>query len=142
MASSNPRQYRDRAAEIASANWLASAQFAARRCGDGVFVDMGSTTTDIVALRGDRVQAQGMSDAERLASNELVYTGIVRTPVMAVVQRVPFNGAMQRIAAEHFATMADVHRLRGHLDEAHDMAETADGAGKSPVDSARRRRAW
>ena len=126
------------AGEIASANWLASAQFVARHCANGVFVDMGSTTTDIVVLRDGRAQPQGMSDAERLTSGELVYTGLVRTPVMAVVRRVPFNGDMQRIAAEHFATMADVHRLIGNLPEFHDMAETADGCGKSVEDSARR----
>lgn len=133
-----PAHASEHAAEIASANWLASAQFAARHCKNGVFVDMGSTTTDIVALRDGRAIAQGVSDAARLASDELVYTGVVRTPVMAVVQRVPFNGAMQRVAAEHFATMADVHRLRGYLNEAHDMTETADGAGKTSTDSARR----
>jgi probable H4MPT-linked C1 transfer pathway protein len=57
---------------------------------------------------------------------------------MAVVQRVPFNGQMQRIAAEHFATMADVYRLTGKLDAAHDMSDSADGKGKSPQESARR----
>jgi (4-(4-[2-(gamma-L-glutamylamino)ethyl]phenoxymethyl)furan-2-yl)methanamine synthase len=133
-----PGQVEAHADWIASANWLASAEFAARRCGQGVFVDMGTTTTDIVAMRDGRAQPQGMSDAERLASEELVYTGVVRTPVMAVAQRVPFNGRMQRLAAEHFATMADVHRLTGRLEESYDMAETADGAGKSRVDSARR----
>src|ERR1019366_4686400 len=42
------------------------------------------------------------------------------------------------VAAEYFATMGDVYRLTGELAEAHDMADTADGAGKTPEDSARR----
>lgn len=133
-----PAQVAAHAGEIASANWLASAQFAARKRGSGVFVDMGSTTTDIVLLHAGNAQAQGSTDAERLATEELVYTGVVRTPVMAVARRVPFKGQWQRLAAEHFATMADVLRLTGQLDPEHDMAETADGAGKTPQESARR----
>ena len=101
-------------------------------------MDMGSTTTDIVLLHDGSARPLGFSDAERLTTEELVYTGVIRTPVMAVTHRVPFGGQWQRLTAEHFATMADVHRLTGNLDTAHDMAETADGAGKSPQESARR----
>jgi probable H4MPT-linked C1 transfer pathway protein len=125
-------------AQIASANWLASARFVGRKCGQALLVDMGSTTTDIVPVRDGRPQPQGVTDAARLSTEELVYSGLIRTPVMAVVQRVPFNGHMQRIAAEHFATMADVYRLLGKLSAIHDMSDTADGAGKSIEDSARR----
>ncbi len=125
-------------ADIASANWLASAQFAAGQIGDGIFIDMGSTTTDILPLQAGRARPHALTDAGRLASDEMVYTGAIRTPLMAVAPRAPFNGQWQRLAAEHFATMADVYRLTGQLDAAHDMAETADGAGKTLQDSARR----
>jgi probable H4MPT-linked C1 transfer pathway protein len=133
-----PEEVSRHTTEIASANWLASAQFAAGQVGNGVLVDMGSSTTDIVLLQGGCAQPQAFTDAGRLASEELIYTGAVRTPIMAVAQRAPFHGQWQRLAAEHFATMADVHRLTGKLDAAHDMADTADGAGKSAEESARR----
>ena len=42
------------------------------------------------------------------------------------------------LMAEHFATMADVYRLTGDLNELHDQSETADGAAKTPEASARR----
>src|SRR5580700_9990541 len=45
----------DHIADIASANWHASARFAARELGNGLFVDMGSTTTDLVALADGKV---------------------------------------------------------------------------------------
>jgi len=133
-----PDEVEANTAHIASANWLASAQFVASKQANGVFVDVGSTTTDIVLLQDGQAKPQGLSDAERLSSDTLIYTGVVRTPVMAVVQRVPFNGQMQRVAAEHFATMADVYRLIGKLDAKYDLADTADGQGKSQHDSARR----
>lgn len=133
-----PSQAAQHADAIASANWLASARYAALRCREGLFIDIGSTTTDIIPLAAGEAQALGFSDAERLATEELLYTGAVRTPVMAIARRAPFAGQWQRLAAEHFATMADAHRLTGNLNIAHDMAETADSAGKSPQDSARR----
>ena len=133
-----PSQAAQHADAIASANWLASARYAALRCGEGLFIDIGSTTTDIIPLAAGEEQALGFSDAERLTMEELVYTGVVRTPVMAIARRAPFAGQWQRLAAEHFATMADAHRLLGNLNIAHDMAETADSAGKSPEESARR----
>ncbi|MFM9912784.1 MAG: hydantoinase/oxoprolinase family protein [Methylophilaceae bacterium] len=133
-----PQEVEANTHKIASANWLASAQFVADKCKDGVFVDVGSTTTDVVELKNGQPKPQGFSDAERLTSDTLIYTGVVRTPVMAVVQRLPFNGQMQRVAAEHFATMADVYRLTGKLAAKYDLAETADGQGKSQLESARR----
>src|SRR5215510_4583983 len=123
---------------VASANWHASASFVATRRAQAVLIDIGSTTTDIVPIRGGRVDAAGYTDDERLVSEELVYTGATRTPVMAVAESVPFGGQRQRLMAEHFATMADVHRLTGELPADADQLPTADGRGKSPEDSARR----
>lgn len=128
------REYPD----IASANWLAGAQLAAQRLGDGLYIDIGSTTTDILALRRGEARVLGYTDYQRLISQELVYTGIVRTAVMAVVQTVSDGDRQVGVMAEYFATMADVYRLTGELNEAHDQADTADGAEKTPVASARR----
>lgn len=123
---------------IASANWYASAAYAASKISAGLFIDIGSTTTDILLLENSAVQAVGMTDFQRLDSEELVYTGIVRTPVMAVARHALFNGRRIGLMAEYFATMADVYRLTGELDEAHDQTPSADGAAKTVADSARR----
>jgi probable H4MPT-linked C1 transfer pathway protein len=123
---------------IASANWLASAELAAKQCRDALFVDVGSTTSDILLIENHEVLAMGLSDYQRLVSGELLYTGIVRTAVMAIAQQAEFNGQTMGLMAEYFATMADVYRLTGDLNEAHDQAETADGAEKTPQASARR----
>ncbi len=123
---------------IASANWLASASFAAQKVGNGLFVDIGSTTTDILLLNDGKVRAEGYTDYQRLVSRELIYTGIVRTAVMAVAQTAQDQGQEIGIMAEYFATMADVYRVTGELNELHDQAETADGAEKTITASARR----
>jgi probable H4MPT-linked C1 transfer pathway protein len=130
----NQRHY----AAIASANWLASASYAARKAGSGLFVDIGSTTTDILLLERGRVAAEGYSDYDRLASGELLYTGIVRTAVMALAESIEDQGREVGLMAEYFATAADVYRLTGELDEAYDQADTADGGEKTILASARR----
>ena len=126
------------AAEIASMNWLAAAEYAAGRVADAVLVDLGSTTADLTLLRAGRVRPAGRSDAERLASRTLVYTGVARTSLMSLARRVRVRGAWRNAMAEHFATTADVYNLLGLLPEALRPFETADGAGCSVPESARR----
>lgn len=123
---------------IASANWLASASVVANQLRDGLFIDIGSTTTDILLIAEHQLEVLGLTDYERMRSDELVYTGIVRTAVMAVAQTAFFQGQEMGLMAEYFATMADVYRLTGELNEQHDQTETADGAEKSVEASAKR----
>jgi probable H4MPT-linked C1 transfer pathway protein len=116
---------------IASANWLATARHAALAWpGRGVLVDIGSTTTDLVAFRDGRVLTSARSDAHRLATGELVYQGVVRTPLCALAPRVPWRGRPLNVMNEFFATVADVYRLTGELDPAHDQHPSADNAAK------------
>ena len=126
------------ASNIASANWLASATYLAHEFNQGLFVDFGSTTTDFVVLSKGKPQVRGFTDASRLQYDELLYTGLIRTPLMAIAQRIDFAGESCGVAAEYFATTADVYRLLGYLDEHDDMSDTADGADKSLEATARR----
>jgi probable H4MPT-linked C1 transfer pathway protein len=124
--------------DIASANWHASAALVARRCQHALFIDMGSTTTDIVAVAGGKVAARGYTDAERLAAGELVYTGLVRGFVMATANRAPFGGAWTALVNENFANMGDVHRILGSLPDGADQMGTADGREKTVAASCAR----
>jgi len=124
--------------EIASANWHASAALVGATRRDALFADMGSTTTDLVPVTDDAVAARGYTDVERLAAGELVYTGLVRTSVMAVAAQAPFAGRMTPLINENFATMADVHRVLGTLPQDVDQMATADGRPKT-VEASRAR---
>ncbi|HET8747316.1 MAG TPA: hydantoinase/oxoprolinase family protein [Ramlibacter sp.] len=115
---------------IASANWCATARVLAARVDDAMLVDIGSTTTDLIPIRAGRVAAHGATDAERLLTGELVYQGVVRTPLCALGPRVACDGRSINVMNEFFATTADVYRLTGELAPAHDQAATADGRGK------------
>lgn len=133
-----PRAAKHHAIEVASANWHATASLVARRHADGLLVDVGTTTTDLIPIEAGKVAARGATDAERLTEGELLYTGVVRTPVMAVAHSAPFKGRVQKIAAERFATMADVWQLTGDLPDDADPYPTADHRGKSPAENAAR----
>jgi (4-(4-[2-(gamma-L-glutamylamino)ethyl]phenoxymethyl)furan-2-yl)methanamine synthase len=137
---------------IASANWLATASCCAQALapprapgaaqtlaktsapmppqGEGVLIDIGSTTTDLVAFRHGQVLTAQRSDVQRLASAELVYQGVVRTPLCALAQRVPWRDVQHNVMNEFFATTADVYRLTGELAAEHDQHPSADGANK------------
>ncbi|MCB5184487.1 S-layer protein [Methylobacillus gramineus] len=123
---------------IASANWLASAAFVASKLKQGLFIDIGSTTADFVLLHDGIPANLGISDADRMQREELIYTGVIRSSLMALASSITFAGEWQNVAAEHFATTADVYRLTGDLDPMEDMAATADGAGKSIEETNRR----
>ncbi len=123
---------------IASANWHASAALAARHYPDALFVDMGSTTTDIIPIRAGRIAARGYSDGERMAYGELVYAGVVRSFLMAGLRLVPFAGRWVTLMNEWFANASDVYRILGELPDGADQMATADGQPKT-VEASRAR---
>src|SRR5205085_9641245 len=121
--------------EVASANWHASARLVGRHIPEALLVDIGSTTADLIPIAAGEPAALGYTDAERLETGELVYTGAVRTPVMALAERVPFRGRLVALMAESFATTADVYRLLDALPPDADQQEAADGRGKSTAET-------
>src|SRR5207248_1124900 len=88
---------------------------------------VGSTTTDLIPLRGGRPVPVGRTDTERLQTGELVYVGVRRTPLCAVADALPVHGRSTALAAEIFATTRDVFLTLGDLSEDPDDRETADG---------------
>jgi probable H4MPT-linked C1 transfer pathway protein len=117
----------------AASNWHALARFACRFVsgGAGLLIDVGSTTTDIIPLAGREVAAQGRTDFERLSRGELVYSGVGRTPVCAVVRSLPVGGGDCPVAGELFATTADAYVVLGQVPADPDAGWTADGRGLS-----------
>jgi probable H4MPT-linked C1 transfer pathway protein len=115
----------------AASNWHALARFAGRFVSGrtGLLIDIGSTTCDIIPLHDGQVVAQGRTDPERLISGELVYTGVERSPVCAVIDRVwwPSQKTSCPLAQEMFATTWDVYLLLGDLPEEPTSTHTADG---------------
>jgi probable H4MPT-linked C1 transfer pathway protein len=116
---------------VASANFLATSAIVSRLRPRSLLIDMGSTTTDIIVC--DR--PLGLTDAERLQTGELVYTGLTRTAVPSIATRAPLAGQWQGLARDAFASMADVRRILGTLPDDVDQHATTDGRGKTQKES-------
>ena len=115
----------------AATNWLASALFIAADHPDCILMDIGSTTTDIIPIRGGKVISRGRNDTQRLAAGELVYTGVLRTNPNTIVNQAPVAGRPCRVAAEYFTCMADVYLVLGQIAPGGYTCPTADGQAKS-----------
>jgi (4-(4-[2-(gamma-L-glutamylamino)ethyl]phenoxymethyl)furan-2-yl)methanamine synthase len=113
----------------AAANWHALARFAGRFADTGVsiLIDIGSTTTDIIPLVDGRPRTQGVTDTERLLAHELVYTGVERSPLCAVVKHLPYRRQLCPVAQELFATTWDAYLMLSELPEEPENRNTADG---------------
>lgn len=124
----------------AAANWHALATWAARAAPQGaaLVIDMGSTTTDIIPTFHGLPMPSGRTDLERLRSHELLYFGISRTPICALVSELPVHGSMIPVAAEFFATTQDALLLTGKLPEDASDTGTADGR-PATIEHAQRR---
>jgi len=122
-----PAQARREPLAVAAANWAATAHVVGRICADCLLVDVGSTTTDVIPIRGGAPVARGRTDVERLREGELVYTGALRTPVEAIAPSVPVGGRPTGVSAEGFALAGDVHVWRGELAPADYSVPTPDG---------------
>jgi len=121
----------ERPLEVAAANWMATARLAARAGRNTLLIDVGSTTTDIVPIRGGEPRPSGRTDTERLLSGELVYTGVLRTPPCSLTAVVPLRGEWCRVTPEHFTNMGDVYRILGDVTEGDYSVPTPDGRGRS-----------
>lgn len=117
---------------VAAANWHALATWVGQHHASAsspvsLLIDIGTTTTDIIAVVNGMPASVGLTDVTRLQSGELCYSGIKRTPLCAVAHSVPFRDGYCTLAAELFATTLDVHLLLGHLPEDATDLETANG---------------
>ncbi len=122
---------------FSAANWMASARFLGRVYHDVLFIDIGSTTTDIIPIVAG-VPKAGMTDFERLARGELIYSGTLRTNIAVLLQRVNIRGLNVRTASELFAVTGDAHLLLGHITPEDYTCDTPDGGDKDRIGAARR----
>jgi hypothetical protein len=122
--------------ELAAANWSASASLVSKDLGDCLFVDMGSTTTDLIPIKGKPLA--GTTDFQRLVRGELIYMGMLRTSVGALLREAEVDGNVAPLSPEFFAITADAYLASGDIDAEKYTCDTPDGSGKERISSLRR----
>jgi probable H4MPT-linked C1 transfer pathway protein len=138
---------------VASSNWHALASWLCHspltaNINLRLVVDIGSTTVDVIPVNEFGVVTNARTDSDRLRLQQLVYTGISRTPVAAILSQLEINGIHYPLVAERFATSDDAYVALGLVaatdhravvgNQLHADADTADGRPRS-VDHARAR---
>ncbi len=111
----------------AASNWHALASWIGQHIPDCIVIDIGSTTTDIIPVQDGRPLASGSTDWQRMQQHELLYTGVIRSPLAAVAPVVEFDQRPIHLAHENFATMMDVYLVLERISEDQPGRPTADG---------------
>lgn len=122
--------------ELAASNWSASSALVARDIGDCLFVDMGSTTTDIIPIRDCPLASK--TDYLRLVNGELVYTGMLRTSIGSLLRSAELNGHIVQLSPEFFAITADAYLVTDQITPEQYSCDTPDGFGKDRASALRR----
>jgi (4-(4-[2-(gamma-L-glutamylamino)ethyl]phenoxymethyl)furan-2-yl)methanamine synthase len=131
-------KFHDRAVpQLAAANWLASADYLRICHPDAVLLDIGSTTADIIPLN-HFIGLLGMTDTKRLQAGYLVYTGMLRTNIAALIRSIDLAGVPTPVSTEYFAASADAHLVLGHITPELYTCDTPDRKEKSREASLRR----
>ena len=124
---------------ISSMNWLATSRFMEKKISDGLVVDFGSTTTDLTLIKNYRCKNQYTNDFSRINNAELIYTGLTRTPIMALAEIVNINKKLKvNIIPELFSNTSDLYRVLGILPINVDLYESLDGRNKSKINCFKR----
>ncbi|MDU9376925.1 hypothetical protein McpSp1_15620 [Methanocorpusculaceae archaeon Sp1] len=112
--------------ELAAANWLASVDYLREKYPNGMMLDIGSTTADIVPF-AKFSDLLGMTDTIRLQRGYLVYTGMLRTPVATLADSAVINGIPTPFSTEYFACSGDAHYVLGNISDEEYSSATPDG---------------
>lgn len=142
-----PAEAREHAWRVAASNWhalatwvsccdleLKSAIAGAKQVAganslvqNGLVLDIGSTTVDIIPVRNGCVATAAETDRQRLQLGQLVYTGVGRTAVASILSEVELGGVRCPLVSEKFATSDDVYLVLGLNQEDPLDCDTADG---------------
>ncbi len=121
--------------KLAAANFVASIYYLEKKFDEGILLDMGSTTTDIVPFKRGK-ELYFKTDLERILNGQLVYIGFLRTPLNTIKNTIRFRNRDIRLAGEYFAITADLFRILGY--KLRYTCETPDRKGKDRKSCLRR----
>ena len=128
--------------DVAASNWHALAtwigMFADHRV--DLVLDIGSTTVDIIPMQPDangqsRPATNARTDRNRLELGQLVYSGLERTPIAAIVREVSVDGRRIPVMAERFATSDDCYVALNLTPESSDDCDSADNRPRTKANA-------
>ncbi len=104
--------------DVAASNWYALATWICTHLNASIdlVLDIGSTTVDIIPIKPSGtgsacVATAARTDRDRLHLGQLIYTGMQRTPVAAILNTLMTPRGNCPVMAERFATSDDAYML-------------------------------
>ena len=97
-------------------NWHSIGRYLEKKIKSCVAIDFGSTSTDILCIKNHKLLNKFYDDYSRLNNNELIYTGLTRTPLFGVSNSIKINKTNMNIIPEYFSDMSDIYRILKKLD--------------------------
>jgi (4-(4-[2-(gamma-L-glutamylamino)ethyl]phenoxymethyl)furan-2-yl)methanamine synthase len=124
-----PAQCTEQWSSVTASNWHAIASIAAASDPQqaNILLDIGSTTVDIIPLNAGVSVPNNLTDVDRLQSHQLLYWGIQRTPICALIDTAELDDRQIPIARELFATTQDIFLMTGDIGEDIACHDTTDG---------------
>ena len=116
---------------IISMNWHAVARYFMRYYKNLIIIDFGSTTTDFICIKDGIISNVGVDDLSRLSEGELIYTGVVRTPLFGIQNKINYKNKVYHIIPELFSSTSDIYRVNNFINKNFDVDDEADHQGKS-----------
>ena len=116
---------------LMSMNWHSIGKLCENKIKDSIIIDFGSTTTDFLCIKNFKLRNEGYTDFERINNSELIYKGLIRTPLFGIKNKIKFKKKYFNIIPEVFSDMADVYRVKKLLKKSIDIDCTADSSSKS-----------
>ena len=117
--------------QLISFNWHSIGKFLENEIESCIAIDFGSTTTDFICIKNNKIVNKFTDDYSRLNNSELLYTGFTRTPIFGVANEIDYNKKKLKIIPEFFSNTSDIYRVLRKLDEKIDLDETADKSKKN-----------
>ncbi len=123
---------------LISMNWHAIGRYLVKFVNNAVIIDFGSTTTDFIYIKNGIIMNKAFNDFDRLFKGEILYTGLMRTPIFAIKPNVKYKSKKISIIPEYFSNTSDVYRINKKIKQEFDIDDEADLSDKSVTGSYKR----
>ena len=118
-----------------SMNWHSIARHFSKKFNNLLVVDFGSTTTDFICIKNSKIVNNGFEDFSRLSKKEMLYTGIIRTPLFGLQHEISLRKKKYHIIPELFSNTSDIYRINNFIKKDFDIDDEADNGMKGTLNS-------
>jgi probable H4MPT-linked C1 transfer pathway protein len=119
-------------------NWHSIGKYLTNFVKNALIIDFGSTTTDFICIKDGKIMNKAFNDFKRLLNGEILYTGLIRTPLFAIKKNIKYKSKNISIIPEYFANTSDIYRINKQIKKEFDIDDETDFSDKNVIGSYKR----